>query len=61
MKLFLPKSDSDEDTSEPSSIEVAGAFDAFVSLEEIAPDTDWNEALSDAWGIPSNPPKPDQA
>ena len=37
-----------------SEIEVAGAIDAFVSLEEIAPDAAWNDVLADAWGIPAS-------
>ncbi len=32
--------------------EVGGMFDAFVSLEEIAPDLDWMEVIADSWGIP---------
>jgi hypothetical protein len=32
--------------------EVAGAFDAFVSLEEIAPNLDWMEVLAESWGLP---------
>jgi hypothetical protein len=41
---------------EESSIsEVGSMFDAFVSLEEIAPDITWSDAIADQWGIP-NPP-----
>ncbi len=40
--------------------EVAGMFDAFVSLEEIAPDLEWMDAIADSWGIPieSSPKAP---
>lgn len=33
-------------------IEVAGAFDAFVSLEEISPNLEWMEVLAASWGVP---------
>lgn len=34
--------------------EVGGMLDAFVSLEAIAPELDWMEAIADSWGIPHN-------
>jgi hypothetical protein len=40
------------ETESPTVTEVAGAIDAFVSLEEIAPDLDWMEALAATWGMP---------
>lgn len=36
-------------------IEVAGAFDAFVSLEDISPSLDWMEVLAASWGVPYCP------
>ncbi|MBW4421963.1 MAG: hypothetical protein KME13_22565 [Myxacorys californica WJT36-NPBG1] len=35
-----------------ADIEVAGAIDAFVSLEDVVPDADWAEVLAAAWGMP---------
>lgn len=35
-----------------ADLEVAGAIDAFVSLEDVAPDADWAEVLAAAWGVP---------
>jgi hypothetical protein len=32
--------------------EVAGAFDAFVSLEDIESNLDWMEVLAASWGVP---------
>jgi hypothetical protein len=32
--------------------EVGSGLDAFVSLEELAPGTQWQELLADAWGVP---------
>jgi hypothetical protein len=37
-------------------IEVAGAFDAFVSLEEIESNLDWMEVLAASWGVPCPSP-----
>ncbi len=34
------------------SLEVAGGFDAFFSLEDLNPDVGWREALATAWGVP---------
>lgn len=33
-------------------LEVGGAFDSLVSLEELVPDGDWQEVLSATWGLP---------
>ena len=33
-------------------LEVAGSFDAFLSLEDFDPDLGWREALAAAWGLP---------
>jgi hypothetical protein len=42
-----------DDNARPKlEVEIAGAFDAFTSLEEIAPGADWVEVLADAWGLP---------
>lgn len=41
-----------------SEIEVAGAIDAFVSLEEIFPDAEWADVLADSWGVPASDEKP---
>lgn len=47
-----------DDRSRPKlGLEVAGAFDAFVSLEEIAPDADWVDVLAESWGLPSPSPE----
>lgn len=35
--------------------ETGGMFDAFVSLEEIAPGITWSDAIADQWGIPNTP------
>lgn len=35
-----------------ADLEVASAIDAFVSLEDVAPDADWAEVLAAAWGVP---------
>jgi DNA-binding transcriptional regulator YdaS (Cro superfamily) len=43
-----------------ATLEVAVAFDAFVSLEELVPDLDWEDALVSAWGIPAIDPAPSQ-
>jgi hypothetical protein len=40
------------ETGLPAAAEVAGAIDAFVSLEEIAPHLDWMEVLAATWGMP---------
>lgn len=32
-------------------LDIGGMFDAFENLEEISPDLDWLEAISDTWGI----------
>jgi hypothetical protein len=37
---------------EAASLEVAGGFDAFFSLEDFDPDLGWREALAAAWGVP---------
>jgi hypothetical protein len=55
----VPRSPQPESEKTPIR-EVAGMFDAFVSLEEIAPGLDWTDAIADSWGIPveSNPEVP---
>jgi hypothetical protein len=37
---------------EPTNSEVAGMFDAFLNLEEIAPDLNWTDVIADSWGVP---------
>lgn len=52
---LLPDRRDDRDdpkTESPTVTEVAGAIDAFVSLEEIAPNLDWMEVLAATWGVP---------
>jgi hypothetical protein len=39
--------------SQDFELEVAGAFDAFVSLEDIAPNLDWMEVIAASWGVPN--------
>jgi hypothetical protein len=47
-------------SAEPSKVnlqpspcfEVACGFEAFCSLEELAPNLDWHEVLAASWGIP---------
>ncbi|KAM3098503.1 hypothetical protein ACKFKG_05590 [Phormidesmis sp. 146-35] len=43
-----------QNTNQPTMhhIEVAGAFDAFTSLEEIESGLDWMEVLAASWGVP---------
>ncbi|BAY57150.1 hypothetical protein NIES2135_40140 [Leptolyngbya boryana NIES-2135] len=50
----IPRAPKPESEETPIS-EAGGMFDAFVSLEEIAPDVTWSDAIADQWGIP-NPP-----
>lgn len=38
--------------SQNVEVEVAGAFDAFISLEEIESGLDWMEVLAASWGVP---------
>ncbi|MBD2326112.1 hypothetical protein [Alkalinema sp. FACHB-956] len=33
-------------------LEVGGAFDSLVNLEELLPDVDWPEVLTATWGLP---------
>jgi hypothetical protein len=42
--------------------EVGTGLDAFMSLEDLAPGTNWQELLADAWGVPYNAeaPQPSQ-
>ena len=42
---------------ETVTLEVAGGFDAFFSLEELDPDLNWPEALAAAWGLPYTEPE----
>ena len=37
---------------ESNIIEVSGLMDDFISLEEFAPDSNWEEVLAARWGIP---------
>ncbi|MCU0551065.1 MAG: hypothetical protein MUC48_17090 [Leptolyngbya sp. Prado105] len=47
----VPRSPQSESEETPIR-EVAGMFDAFLSLEEIAPGLEWIDAIADSWGIP---------
>lgn len=38
--------------TERAFIEVSGLMDDFISLEEFAPGSDWEEVLAASWGIP---------
>lgn|GEM_PF-1589803 len=38
--------------TESQSIEVSGLMDDFISLEEFAPGSNWEEVLAASWGIP---------
>jgi hypothetical protein len=42
-----------QNTNQPTmhQFEVAGAFDAFTSLEEIESNLDWMEVLAASWGV----------
>lgn len=40
---------------EPTYIPVSDFMDDFMSLEEIAPGTEWADVLAATWGIPSAP------
>jgi hypothetical protein len=37
---------------EPQYIEVSGLMDDFISVEEFAPGSDWEEVLAASWGLP---------
>ena len=38
--------------TESQSIEVSGLIDDFISIEEFAPGSNWEEVLAASWGIP---------
>ena len=38
--------------TESQSIEVSGLMDDFISIEEFAPGSNWEEVLAANWGIP---------
>jgi hypothetical protein len=43
---------SSESTPEATYIEVAGLMDDFISIEELAPGSDYTDLLAASWGIP---------
>ena len=44
---------SSQSAAEPTYIEVSGLMDDFMSLEEIAPGSEWSDVLAATWGVPS--------
>ena len=38
--------------TENNFIEVSGLMDDFISIEEFAPGSDWEEVLAASWGVP---------
>jgi len=38
--------------TESQSIEVSGLMEDFISIEEFAPGSNWEEVLAASWGIP---------
>jgi hypothetical protein len=38
--------------TESQTIEVSGLMDDFISIEEFAPGSNWDEVLAASWGIP---------
>ncbi len=39
--------------AEGQCVEVAGLMDDFISIEEFAPGSDWEDVLAAGWGIPA--------
>lgn len=52
LKRFFNNNSNASEQQAISPLEVGGAIDAFISLEEIAPDVDWTDALAASWGLP---------
>ncbi len=44
--------------SEIQFVEVSGWMDDFISIEEFAPNSDWEDVLAARWGLPSPSPSP---
>ena len=38
--------------TEKEFVEVSGLMDDFISIEEFAPGSDWEEVLAASWGVP---------
>ncbi len=51
----VPKGPAPED----SYVEVAGLMDDFISIEEVAPDSDYSDLLAASWGIPCETATPE--
>ncbi len=45
-------SQSEVECSEVEYIEASGIMDDFISIEEFAPGSDWDDVLAAAWGLP---------
>lgn len=59
--LFSRKSNvqSTEAAPEATYIEVAGLMDDFMSLEEVAPGSDYADLLAASWGLPCETSTPE--
>jgi hypothetical protein len=58
--LFSRKSTvQSSEATETSYIEVAGLMDDFMSLEDVAPGSDYNDLLAASWGLPCETVQPE--
>ena len=48
----IPVNASIASQTESDFIEVSGLMDDFISIEEYAPGSDWEEILAASWGVP---------
>jgi hypothetical protein len=55
----LSSRQSSESAPESTYIEVAGLMDDFMSLEELAPGSDYNDLLAASWGLPCTTKTPE--
>jgi hypothetical protein len=47
--------------TESQFVEVSGLMDDFISIEEFAPGSDWEDVLAASWGVPSPTPAPSRS
>ncbi len=57
--LFSRQSASTEAAAEATYIEVAGLMDDFMSLEDVAPGSDYADLLAASWGLPCTTATPE--
>jgi hypothetical protein len=58
--LFSRKSTvQSTEAAESTYIEVAGLMDDFMSLEDLAPGSDYNDLLAASWGLPCETVQPE--